>query len=140
MHCTGFTIWLFRLALATCLGCAAWDATLRADEPDSQAEKSWEGTWKNNKYKTTGPLKCVARPKDDKQWEATFSGKFINSPFEYTITFASAPQRDRTLIGGKAELDGDGYEWTGYIRGRTLYGQFRSLKGHNGEFVLQQSK
>ena len=82
----------------------------------------------------------VARPKGDTQWEATFTGTFMGDPFEYRITFESSPQRDRTLIGGKAMLDGDGYEWTGFMRGRALYGQFRSLKGHNGEFALQETK
>jgi hypothetical protein len=111
---------------------------LRGDE--QQSEQTWTGTWSNRKYKTTGPLKCVARQKDDKTWEATFSGTFMRDPFEYSITFSADQQRDRTLIGGSAMLDGDGYEWTGHIRGRTMYGQFRSLKGHNGEFTLQASR
>jgi hypothetical protein len=107
------------------------------DEPP--ATKSWVGTWTNRKYKTSGPLKCVATRKDDSSAEATFSGTFVKDPFSYNVTVNTKAEKDHTALTGTATLDGDKYEWSGYVRGKVLFGEFRSLKGHNGTFRLQES-
>jgi hypothetical protein len=111
---------------------------LAADEMPS-ATKSWVGTWNNRKYKTTGPLRCVATSKDDGTAEATFSGTFMKDPFSYNVTVSTTAEKDRTVLQGTATLDGDKYEWSGYVRGKVLFGEFRSLKGHNGTFRLQET-
>lgn len=116
---------------------AAHGASPAADEPEMT--KSWEGTWMNRKYNSTGPLKCVATKTDDSTAEATFSGKFMGDPFSYEATVSMKPEKDRTVLTGTASLDGDRYEWSGYVRGKVLYGQFKSLKGHNGEFRLEET-
>jgi hypothetical protein len=105
---------------------------------EDSGEKSWEGTWMNRKYNTSGPLKCVAKAKDDTSADATFSGTFMRDPFKYDVTVATKQERSQTSLTGTATLDGDRYEWSGFVRGKVLYGQFRSLKGHNGEFRLQE--
>ena len=53
---------------------------------------------------------------------------------------ARLDDRDRTVVEGTAELDGDRYEWSGFVRGKVFYGQYRSLKGNNGEFRLEEAK
>jgi hypothetical protein len=103
-------------------------------------EKSWQGTWNNRRAGTTGPLRCTATPKDDKTWEADFEGMFMTRRFNYTVTLATARRSGRTLLQGTATIDGDEYRWEGYTDGRVLFGRFRSAKGNNGEFRLQESK
>jgi hypothetical protein len=110
---------------------------ISAAEPPTA--KTWSGTWMNRKYKTSGPLKCVAVRQDDGTVAATFSGKFVNDPFSYDVTIDTKSEKDRTVLVGKATLDGDKYEWSGYVRGKNLTGQFKSLKGHNGEFKLEET-
>ena len=110
-----------------------------AEESEQPTTKTWSGTWTNRKYKSTGPLRCVATRKDDTTAEATFSGKYVNDPFSYNVTVTTKIEGDRTSLTGTATLDGDRYQWSGYVRGQVLYGQFKSLKGHNGEFRLQES-
>jgi hypothetical protein len=113
---------------------------LGADSEDQTSAKVWKGTWSNRKYKTTGPLKCTASRKDDQSAEATFEGTFMGDPFRYTIDVNTRRQRDRTLVDGTAQLDGDKYEWSGYVRGKVFYGEYRSLKGNNGEFRLEEAE
>jgi hypothetical protein len=93
----------------------------------------------NRKYNTTGPLKCVATSKGADAADATFSGTFMKDPFSYDVTVSMKQERNQMALSGAAQLDGDKYEWTGYVRGKILYGQFRSLKGHNGEFRLTET-
>jgi hypothetical protein len=128
-----------RLVLVLALTGASQLFLRTAPAADSQDAKTWSGTWMNRKYKTTGPLKCVAVRKDDGTVAATFSGKFVNDPFSYDVTIDTKSEKDRTVLVGKATLDGDKYEWSGYVRGKTLFGQFKSLKGHNGEFKLEET-
>jgi hypothetical protein len=94
----------------------------------------------NRKYNSSGPLKCIASKTDDSTAEATFSGTFMRDPFSYNVTVSMKQEGDHTALTGTATLDGDRYEWSGYVRGKVLYGEFRSLKGHNGEFRLQESE
>lgn len=101
-------------------------------------EKSWQGTWNNRARGTSGPLKCTAGPKDAKTWEAQFDGMFMKRSFSYKATMEAAKKADRTLFQGTTTVDGDTYRWTGYISGRTLVGKFRSAKGNNGDFKLQE--
>jgi hypothetical protein len=100
---------------------------------------TWSGTWTNRKYKSSGPLKCVATRKDDGTVAATFSGKFVNDPFSYNVTVNTKANKDRMTLSGTATLEGDKYQWSGYVQGRVLYGQFKSLSGHNGEFRLEET-
>jgi hypothetical protein len=116
--------------------CLAFTVPAAEDEPTT---KTWEGTWMNRKYNTSGPLKCVAKSSGEDAAEATFSGTFMKDPFTYDVTVSTKKERDRMALSGTAQLDGDKYEWSGYVRGKILYGQFRSLKGHNGEFRLTET-
>ncbi|MEQ8791276.1 MAG: hypothetical protein RIC55_33755 [Pirellulaceae bacterium] len=103
-----------------------------------EGAKSFSGQWKNYKFKTSGPLSCSASPKGDDAWQGRFQGTFMGDPFDYTVTFASMTKGNQTNLQGTAELDGDRYQWTGYMKGDTLYGKFRSQKGYFGEFVLKE--
>ena len=113
----------------------------RSPAADEQpATKSWSGTWTNRKYNSSGPLKCTATRTDDETAQATFSGTFMKDPFSYDVTVRTRQEQGRTVLTGTATLDGDRYEWSGFVRGNVLSGQFRSLKGHNGEFRLTESE
>lgn len=109
-----------------------------AQEEGAAKPLVWVGTWMNRKYNTSGPLKCTATRKDDAVSDAVFEGTFMRDPFKYSAVVNTKAEKSQTLLSGTTDLDGDRYEWTGYVRGRILYGQFRSLKGHNGEFRLEQ--
>jgi hypothetical protein len=80
----------------------------------------------------------VATSQGEDAADATFSGTFMKDPFSYDVTVSTKKERNQVALSGTAQLDGDKYEWTGYVRGKVLYGQFRSLKGHNGEFRLTE--
>ncbi len=129
----------FRPLVAVALAGVFFSILRPISAADPPSAKSWSGTWMNRKYKSSGPLKCVAVRKEDGTVAATFSGKFVNDPFSYDVTIDTKSERDRTVLVGQATLDGDKYEWSGYVRGKTLYGQFKSLKGHNGEFKLEEA-
>lgn len=110
-----------------------------AQAQDAKA-KTWEGTWTNKKYNTTGPLKCVATPGKAGKWTATFTGKFQGDPFEYKAEFQSKPGKGETLLSGKSKVRGHDYEWTGNIKGTTLTGKYNSTVGYYGNFVLKEAK
>ena len=87
---------------------------------------------------TRGPLKCVAARGDGASVKATFSGAFMGEGFEYRVNFTSQMEGTRVQLKGTATLDGDRYEWSGYVQGATLIGKFQSLKGNNGTFRLRR--
>jgi hypothetical protein len=126
-------LWLLLSISATALPSQA-----RAQQSDEA--KTWDGMWSNRKFNTSGPLKCTATRKDDGSNEARFEGSFMGSPFSYTVAVTATPKGDRTLLEGTSTIDGDRYEWSGYVRGGVLYGQYRSQKGNNGEFRLREEK
>ena len=125
---------MFRLIIATALFLTA--STVVADE----GAKTWEGTWNNKKFGTSGTLKCIATPGKDGKWTAKFSGVFMNDPFSYDVTFDAKPGKNQSDLNGKAELRNHKYEWTGSIKGDTLRGTYRSNSGYFGDFVLKEVK
>ena len=100
--------------------------------------RTWEGTWNNKKYGTSGPLKCVATPGEDGRWKATFSGTFKKDPFSYDVTFESEPKGRQTALGGTATISGHRYQWQGKLQGKTLFGEYRSKNGYFGSFSLKE--
>lgn len=102
--------------------------------------KTWEGTWVNRKYNTSGTLKCVGQSDDRGTWTATFSGTFMAERFTYDVTFRAKPGRGQQDLTGKAKIRNHEYEWTGTIKGDTLTGRYRSNSGYFGEFVLKEKK
>lgn len=104
-----------------------------------EGEKTWEGTWNNQRYNSSGPLKCVAQPVKDGVWKATFSGKFQGRTFTYDVTFKSKPGKGQEALTGNATVNGYKYQWTGSIKGETLTGRYRGNNGYFGAFVLKSS-
>lgn len=125
---------LFFLAL---LGASVFSGPLTAAEA---VTKTWSGTWDNKKYKTSGPLTCKATRKDTATWEAKFTGEGLGKPFAYDATIKSADRNGRLVMGGTANVDGETYQWSGYVQGKYLVGSYRSATGNNGSFKLQESK
>lgn len=117
-------------------------ALLVACSPALAEEKTrtWTGTWRNLKFRTTGRLKCTAVTKDGKTWDGTFEGAFQGRKFKYKAKFQAKPGRGRTNLSGTAAIDGAKYTWTGYIRGTTLSGKFRASNGYYGNFGLKEVK
>ncbi len=99
----------------------------------------WRGTWNNRKFGTKGPLICTAAVKDDKTWQAVFSGTGIGKPFKYEVTISTNKKNGQTLLQGTSSVDGDTYRWSGKVQGKTLAGRYRSASGNNGEFQLQEA-
>ena len=104
----------------------------------AETTKTWQGTWKNIRYRTTGPLKCTATSKDGKTWSAKFDGLFRRRKFSYRVKFQGKPGRRQTTLSGTATIDGARYRWTGRIKGKILYGKFRSSNGYYGNFTLRE--
>ncbi|QDT45007.1 hypothetical protein Pan241w_51240 [Gimesia alba] len=102
--------------------------------------RTWEGKWNNRKYNTTGPLKCVATSDEKGIWKATFTGLFKGDPFKYQATFRSQAKGQQLNLTGDATIRGHKYQWTGFMKGATLSGKYRSNIGYYGEFVLKQKK
>jgi hypothetical protein len=106
-----------------------------------ETTKTWQGTWRNLRFRTIGMLKCAAVTKDDgKTWDGTFEGVFRGRKFRYKARFQGKPGRGQTDLSGTATIDGARYQWTGYIKGTTLYGKFRSSNGYYGNFGLKETK
>jgi hypothetical protein len=131
---------LFRAWLPWMLVVGAGLSARAAEDDPSRPPKVWQGTWSNRKYKTSGPLKCTATRQDDRTAAARFEGTFMGDSFGYNVEVTTRPERDRTVVEGTATLDGDQYEWSGFVRGKVFYGQYRSLKGNNGEFRLEETQ
>lgn len=109
-----------------------------ADEPS----KTWEGTWVNKRYNTSGTLKCVAKPDKEKEgtWKATFSGSFQGQPFSYDVTFEEKKGAKQSDLSGKSKIGNHNYEWTGAMKGDALTGQYKSNSGYYGNFTLKAKK
>jgi hypothetical protein len=106
----------------------------------AEETKTWRGVWRNKRYNTTGPLMCKATTTDGgKTWTAKFEGLFKREKFSYSVKFNGTKRRGQTVLKGTAALDGDRYQWGGYIKGKVLYGQFKSLKKYYGFFSLKES-
>lgn len=102
-------------------------------------KKSWSGNWNNRKYGTSGPVTCNALMTDEKKWKASFVGEGLGKPFKYDVEITATEKSGQTQLQGKSKVDGDSYEWSGYLKGDTLYGRYRSSSGNNGEFQLKES-
>ncbi|QDU64107.1 hypothetical protein Pan216_49960 [Planctomycetes bacterium Pan216] len=104
----------------------------------AESAKTWEGTWNNRKYGTSGPLRCVATPGEDGVWTATFTGTFQGDPFKYDVTFDSKKSGRNQELKGTAVIRGHDYEWIGQMRGNKLLGKYRASVGYYGEFQLTE--
>lgn len=110
-------------------------SSLAQDSP-----RTFNGTWNNKRYGTSGTLKCVATPGKDGKWTATFSGTFMAENFSYDVTFDAKAGKSQQDLTGKAEIRNHKYNWTGTIKGDTLTGTYRSNSGYFGDFVLKEAK
>jgi hypothetical protein len=105
-----------------------------------ETQKTWTGNWNNRKFGTKGPVTCVANMEDEGKWKAKFEGIGIGNPFKYEVEITATEKNGQTQLQGKSTVDGDQYEWSGYVKGNTLYGRYRSGSGNNGEFTLKETK
>lgn len=106
----------------------------------TETQKSWSGNWNNRKFGTKGPITCVANMEDEGRWKAKFEGIGIGNPFKYEVDITATEKNGQIQLQGKSTVDGDQYEWSGYVKGNTLYGKYRSGSGNNGEFTLKETK
>lgn len=113
-------------------------ATASVGTAFAEDSRTWEGTWNNKKYGTSGPLKCVATAGEDGKWNATFSGLFKGDPFSYDVAFDAKPAGRKTDLSGTATVSGHRYEWKGHVTGKTMFGEYRSRNGYFGSFSLKQ--
>lgn len=109
-------------------------AVAAADAPSRQ----WSGTWDNKKYKTSGPLTCSAKMNTNGVWQAKFTGTGLGKPFGYDATIRAGDKGGRLILQGTTSVDGESYQWSGYVQGKTLVGSYRSASGNNGSFKLQE--
>jgi hypothetical protein len=128
----GGEVVMLRIVVA-CVFLCSFAAMARAED----REKTWEGTWTNKRFGTTGSLKCVATPEKDGTWKATFSGKFQGRPFSYDVTFKAKPGKGQEALSGSAKVNGYKYQWTGVMKGDTLTGRYRANNGYYGDFSLK---
>jgi hypothetical protein len=111
-----------------------------SDAKPTEAKKAWSGEWNNRKFGTKGPVTCIAEMQDGGKWKASFEGVGIGKPFRYEVEITATEKGNQTMLQGKSLVDGDSYEWSGHVKGNTLYGRYRSASGNNGEFQLKETK
>lgn len=99
---------------------------------------SWSGKWNNKKYKTDGPLYCTMTDAGGGIWKAKFTGTGIRSQFNFDADIKVTRKGNRTTLSGATKVNGDRYQWTGYVNGQTLVGNYRSASGNNGSFSMKQ--
>lgn len=105
-----------------------------------ETRKAWTGNWNNRKFGTKGPVTCIAEMQDKEKWKAAFEGVGIGNPFRYEVEITATEKGGQIHLQGKSTVDGDQYEWSGHVKGNTLYGKYRSGSGNNGEFTLKETK
>jgi hypothetical protein len=113
---------------------------LTAPAAAADTEKTFEGTWNNRKYNSSGTMKCVATEGKDGVWKANFSGVFMGEKFSYDVTFDSKAGKGQTDLSGKATVKNAQYEWTGALKGDKLTGKYAANNGYNGTFELKEVK
>lgn len=116
------------------------DSKLPTDTAMKETKKAWSGNWNNRKFGTKGPVTCIADMQDKEKWKASFEGVGIGNPFRYEVEITATEKEGQIQLQGKSSVDGDQYEWSGYVKGNTLYGRYRSGSGNNGEFQLKETK
>lgn len=99
---------------------------------------SWAGNWNNKKYKTNGPLYCTMTDAGGGIWKAKFTGAGIRSQFKFDADIKVTRKGNRTTLSGVTKVNGDRYQWTGHVNGKTLVGNYRSASGNNGTFSMKQ--
>ena len=99
---------------------------------------SFAGKWNNKKYKTDGPLYCTMTDAGGGTWKAKFTGTGIRSPFKFDADIKLTRKGNRTMLSGATKVNGDRYQWTGYVKGQTLVGNYRSASGNNGSFTMKR--
>lgn len=102
--------------------------------------KTWEGTWVNKKYNSSGTMKCVAKEGKDGEWSATFTGVFMGEAFKHEVKFQATPGKNQMDLAGKAKVKNADYEWTGVMKGDKLTGKYTATNGYNGTFELKETK
>ncbi len=116
------------------------DSKAPSDTAPKETKKAWSGNWNNRKFGTKGPVTCIADMQDKEKWKASFEGVGIGNPFRYEVEITATEKEGQIQLQGKSSVDGDQYEWSGYVKGNTLYGRYRSGSGNNGEFQLKETK
>ncbi len=101
-------------------------------------EGAWSGTWRNEKYNTSGKISCQAEPAGGDRWKAHFFGEFQGEPFSYKVDMTGQKEGARTVLSGKANVDGDAYRWEGYISDQEFVGNFKSEQGNYGQFKMRK--
>lgn len=111
----------------------------RANAADSNV-KVYSGAWNNRKYKTKGPLTCNLTVSTANTWKATFTGKGLGRPFTYNTDLTVTRGKTRLTLRGVSSVDGERYDWAGYISGANMVCNYRSASGNNGTFQLRQTR
>ena len=116
------------------------------DEPKKKKKESeaptgtvYSGTFINRKTGAKGPIKAHLKPSEEGPWEGKFEGTFKGRPFEYNVEFDATSKGKKTDLKGNATIDGDPYQWTGFLQGDAMNIKYRSSKGYNGDFTLKKA-
>lgn len=116
--------------------CAVFCLFGPTQEADAAAKvTNWNGSWNNKKYGTKGPLK-LALTSGSKTWQCKFTGTGLGKPFSYSATLTPKKAGNRITLTGVTRVDGDQYNWTGYVQGRRIVCSYKAASGNNGNFTL----
>lgn len=121
-----------RGCFALLLMCAAQSAAAE--------KRTFEGTWVNRRYGTSGKLKCDAQEVKPGAWKATFTAEFRGTDNVYKVEFKSKKTARGLALTGTAKIMGHSYKWTGSLRDGRLAGNYRSSNNYYGPFVLKEKK
>lgn len=129
-----------RIRAAAFLSAVLLFAILAPQLQAADAAKVYSGTWNNRKYKTQGPLTCNLNISSGATWKAKFTGKGLGKPFTYDTDLTVTKANNRLNLRGVSSVDGERYNWTGYISGANMVCSYRSASGNNGTFQLRQTR
>jgi hypothetical protein len=105
--------------------------------PMTHAEDTvYEGVWRTTNRKLDGIMTCVVTDFGDGNWQGRFYGTWQGVKYDYTVTFAGAPNELR----GEATIDGAHYDWKGEISDEPV-GSFKGIFGgtrYTGHFDLKE--
>ena len=108
--------------------------------PDDHLSGRWKGSWRSDKSKHSGGLRCVISRTGEDTYRAKFNATYyLLFRFDYTMNMTADVREEMTYVAGEQDLGkyGGVYEYEGTSDGRTFRLNYRTKKDY-GHFTLKR--